>query len=139
MLIQSKAQPLTNGCINPDKDKTNLQVGEFTGPVEPKYGQATNHHYYFHPESLTAKMGFYKDVDFYFPMNAAWGAFHFFGNDGIWKYKTVCPRQELKDVFLMIITLKLKRTQTTQRAIATVLFLNLFQIQYYYFSIGGMI
>ena len=137
--VDSIQGPATHKWMyKPDKDKTNLQVGEFTGPVEPKYGQATNHHYYFHPESLTAKMGFYKDVDFYFPMNAAWGTFHFFGNDGIWKIKQFVPVRNLK-MFLDDNYLEIKTHTDYPEGNSDSIISKFIPDQYYYFSIGGMI
>ena len=71
-------------------DKKDLKPGEFTGAKEPTYGKGTNYSYYFHPQSLTGEMGFYKDYDMYFPMNALWGGFHY-SNKGVWKLKQFIP------------------------------------------------
>ena len=120
------------------KDKLDLLPGEFTGPNDHKYGQGKHFSYYFHPESLTSRMGFYKDYDMYFPMNALWGAFHFWDTnyDPQWKLKQYVPVRNIHmfndDNYLEIYT----HTDYPQGGEVISRFDD---GRDYHFSIGGMI
>ena len=116
-------------------DKEDLNPGEFTGPKEPTYGKGKHYSYYFHPESLTGEMEFYKDYDMYFPMNAIWGAFHFL-NKGKWRLKQYVPVRNIRmvydDNYLEIYT----HTDYPQGGDIISAFADGTE---YYFAIGGII
>lgn len=120
------------------KDKLDLLPGEFTGPNSHKYNSNKHYSYYFHTESLTSRMGFYKDNDMYFPMNAVWGAFHYWDTnyDHQWKLKQYVPVRNIHmfkdDNYLEIYT----HTDYPQGGDVISRFDD---GRAYYFSIGGMI
>ena len=120
------------------KDKLDLLPGEFTGPNDHKYGKGKHFSYYFHPESLTSRMGFYKDYDMYFPMDALWGAFHFWDTNYApqWKLKQYVPVRNIHmfkdDNYLEIYT----HTDYPQGGEVISRFDD---GRDYHFSIGGMI
>jgi len=122
------------------KDKLDLLPGEFTGPQNPKYNSGKNYSYYFHPESLTSRMGFYKDHDMYFPMNAIWGAFHYWDTNYTpqWKLKQYVPVRNIhmfkSDNYLEIYTHTDYPSGNSSSIISP-----FDDDRDYYFTIGGLI
>jgi hypothetical protein len=116
-------------------NKEDLKPGEFTGPKNPSYGKGKHYSYYFHPQSVTGAMEFYKDYDMYFPMNALWGAFHYL-NEGKWKIKQYVPVRNIHmfkdDNYLEIYT-------HTDYPSGSAIISSFDKDVEYYFSVGGII